>query len=65
MSGCVRLERHGAVGEIVIDRPDKHNALTPRMFEELRDVCAEINNDDSVNAVVLRGVRAGGTGSTT
>jgi enoyl-CoA hydratase len=55
MSGCVRLERHGAVGEIVIDRPDKHNALTPRMFEELRDVCAEINNDDSVNAVVLRG----------
>lgn len=61
--GCsrlVRVERHAAtryalVGEIVIDRPDKRNALTPAMIDEIARAARELDADESCRAVVLRG----------
>jgi enoyl-CoA hydratase len=55
MTDEIRLDLHGAVGEIVLNRPAKHNAMTPHMFELLRDVCAEADRNDAIHALVLRG----------
>ena len=51
----VYLDRHDRVGEIVLNRPDKHNALTPEMFALLRDVCAEADGDQNLHCLILRG----------
>lgn len=53
--GCVRLEQYGAVAEIVLDRPAKHNALTPAMYRQIVACCDRANSDDSVHVVIFRG----------
>lgn len=61
MSGAshVRAERLAAPGahlaEIVLDRPEKRNALTPAMLADVRARLAELEGDDAVRGVVLRG----------
>jgi len=49
----------GEIGEIVIDRPDRRNALDVRGARDLRRAGLELCRDDSVRVVVLRG--AGGS----
>src|SRR5664279_3899701 len=44
---------HGPVTEIVLDRPEALNALSTAMAEELAQVCARIEADRLVRAVVL------------
>src|SRR4051812_27731068 len=56
--GETRLTRDGAVATIVFDRPQARNAMTWKMYEGLAAACAELQNDRTVRAVVLRG--AGG-----
>lgn len=55
MDGSVRLERNGNVAEIVLDRPAKHNALTPAMYRQIGQACREVNEDDAIHAVIFRG----------
>jgi enoyl-CoA hydratase len=55
MTGHVTLRRLGAVGEILIDRPAKHNAITPTMFEEFAAVAHEVDSDDAIRCAVLAG----------
>lgn len=43
------------VAEVVLDRPDKLNALDAATFEQLVDVADRLAGDGSVRAVVLRG----------
>jgi cyclohexa-1,5-dienecarbonyl-CoA hydratase len=50
----VRLERHGAVSHLVLDRPPL-NVLDLRMLAELDDVLAAISNDRTTKCLVLRG----------
>jgi enoyl-CoA hydratase/carnithine racemase len=65
MSQDLILERHGHVATIVINRPEKLNAMTVAMDREMNDLVFEINNDDEVRSVVLtgRGGRAFSAGS--
>ncbi len=54
-------ERRGESGEIVwvtLNRPQARNALTFAMYERIREVCEEVNQDSSVRTVVFTG--AGG-----
>lgn len=58
----IRLIRHGAasgqfsgLGEIVIDRPDKRNALTPVMLADISAGVQALETDASVRAITLRG----------
>jgi enoyl-CoA hydratase len=44
------------VAEIVLDRPQKLNAVTPEMAARLTEFCARVDQDDSVRAVLLRAV---------
>lgn len=56
----IRYAKAGAVATIVLDRPDKLNALTLAMLAELDRACAALEHDRDVRAVVLRaeGARA-------
>lgn len=53
--GTVRLERNGHVAELVLDRQQKHNALTPRMYRQIGTCCAEIDADPQLHVVIVRG----------
>ncbi|HTH60256.1 MAG TPA: enoyl-CoA hydratase [Paraburkholderia sp.] len=55
----VRLERlTHAVAQIVIDRPERHNAMSIPMYETLLALIEQCCGDDSVRCIVMRG--AGG-----
>jgi enoyl-CoA hydratase len=55
MSENLRVEQHGAVRVLTINRPDAKNALHGLLRSALRTALAEADRDDSVNAVVLTG----------
>jgi isohexenylglutaconyl-CoA hydratase len=54
----IQLERDGAVARLVLNRPDRRNALTHAMMLELEDAFATVRDDKTCRALVLRG--AGG-----
>ncbi|WP_171102080.1 enoyl-CoA hydratase/isomerase family protein [Ruegeria sp. HKCCD7255] len=54
-NGCVRIEFRENTAEIVLDRPEKHNALTPEMYRQLADCCTKANEAKEVHVVVFRG----------
>jgi len=54
-TGDVRLDRDGHIAHLVIDRPDKLNAMTVAMDRRMNDLVFEINNDPEIRVVVLRG----------
>ena len=54
----LRYERRGAVALVTFNRPQARNAMTFAMYEELYARCDEIDADDEIRVVVLRG--AGG-----
>ncbi len=49
------LSREGAVATITLHRPERLNAFTPTMEDDLRAVIAEVRADAAVRAVVLTG----------
>lgn len=52
----VRIEKpRNGLGEIVLDRPEKRNALTPGMIESIIAAAGVLDADSEVRAVVLRG----------
>jgi 2-(1,2-epoxy-1,2-dihydrophenyl)acetyl-CoA isomerase len=51
----ILAERRGNVLLLTLNRPDKLNAWTPRMHEELGAAIAEANEDDEIGAIVLTG----------
>ncbi len=51
----VRVEVADHVAEVVLDRPEKHNALDPEMFAAIGDAVNHIAGEPAVRAVLLRG----------
>ncbi|HEY2812897.1 MAG TPA: enoyl-CoA hydratase-related protein [Acidimicrobiales bacterium] len=51
----IRSERRGEVQLLTLDRPERLNAWTPRMAEELADAIQSANRDPDVGAIVLTG----------
>ena len=51
----IRLERDGHVATIVIDRPEKLNALDPAMLAALDGCLAALDRDPDVRAVIVTG----------
>lgn len=43
------------VAYLTLNQPDTHNALSPKMIEELSSAARELGNDESVRVVVLTG----------
>lgn len=55
----LRLETHGAVAHLVIDRAAKRNAFTQAMWQELPVLVERAMADDAVRVLVLRAAEPG------
>jgi enoyl-CoA hydratase/carnithine racemase len=55
MDGDVRVTVMDGVAELVLDRPAKHNAVTPGMARRLLDHAHALDAEDAIRAVLLRG----------
>jgi enoyl-CoA hydratase/carnithine racemase len=51
----VRVEQTGAVGVLTLDRPEKRNALSPELMEELAGAVDAFDRDDGVRCIVIAG----------
>ncbi len=51
----IRVDRDGAIATVVLNRPDKLNALTKPMWQRLGEAMRELSGDDTLRCVVIRG----------
>ncbi|MBE2314400.1 enoyl-CoA hydratase/isomerase family protein [Solirubrobacter sp. CPCC 204708] len=54
----VEYERRGDAAWVTFNRPEAHNAMTFEMYDQLVEACDQVDLDDEVKVMVLRG--AGG-----
>ena len=55
MTNVVEQRRDGAVVTVILNRPDKMNALNLPVWRGLAEVFEAINADDGIRCVILRG----------
>jgi enoyl-CoA hydratase len=55
MTGRVAFTVQDGIGQIVLDRPDKMNAITPEMSRELQRVCRAVDDDRVIRVVTIAG----------
>lgn len=55
MADTILIERDGDIATVVLNRPEKLNALTKPMWQRLGDVFLELGADDAVRCIVIRG----------
>ncbi len=55
MDSSILLERDAAIVTVVLNRPEKLNALTRPMWKRLGEVFEELSADDAVRCIVIRG----------
>lgn len=55
MADTILVERDGAIATVVLNRPEKLNALTRPMWKRLGEVFEELSADDAVRCIVIRG----------
>jgi enoyl-CoA hydratase/carnithine racemase len=55
VGGRVRSEKDGALGWVVFDQPERRNAISVEMWEQLPGAVAALADDPAVRAVVMRG----------
>jgi enoyl-CoA hydratase len=58
MTDKLLLEKDGALGWIIFNQPEKRNAVSQEMWQAMAEYVAEIEKDDAIRVVILRG--AGG-----
>ncbi len=55
MSELIQMSRDGTIATIVLNRPDKLNALTRAMWGELGATVDALSADDTVRCIIIRG----------
>lgn len=55
MSDLIQVARDGAVATVVLNRPEKLNALTRSMWGELGATVSRLSAEDDVRCIILRG----------
>lgn len=55
MADTILLQRDGPIATVVLNRPEKLNALTKPMWQRLGEVIEELSADDALRCLVLRG----------
>jgi enoyl-CoA hydratase/carnithine racemase len=55
MEETVLVERNGPIATVVLNRPEKLNALTRAMWQQLGDTIERLSADDSLRCVIVRG----------
>jgi len=51
----LRLERHGPIATVTVDRPEARNAMTPAMYFGVRYAVDLVNRDDALAGLLLTG----------
>ncbi len=51
----MHLERDGRVGRIVLDHPERHNAISTQMWSGITAAAHELEDDHDIRVVVIRG----------
>jgi enoyl-CoA hydratase/carnithine racemase len=54
-SELVKARRVGAIATVVLNRPDKLNALTKPMWQALGEAISTLSSDDDLRCIILRG----------
>lgn len=54
----VHLTTAGAIAELILNRPEKRNALTEDMWAAIADLAAKVAADPAVKVLILRGATA-------
>jgi enoyl-CoA hydratase/carnithine racemase len=55
MTDLILVQRDGAIATVVLNRPEKLNALTRPMWRGLGEAITQLSADDSLRCIVLRG----------
>ncbi len=55
MEDTILVQRDGAIATVVLNRPEKLNALTRPMWRRLGEAFAELSADERLRCVILRG----------
>ena len=55
MSELIEFRREAAIATVVLNRPDKLNALTKSMWQALGETIGGLSADDSLRCIILRG----------
>ncbi len=55
MSETILVQRDGPIATVVLNRPEKLNALTKPMWQRLGEVIEELSADDVLRCLVMRG----------
>ena len=55
MAGSVRIDRDGTLAWLVFDHEERRNAITAEMWQAIPSLARELDEDDSVRVVVMRG----------
>lgn len=50
----IRLQRDGAIATLTIDRPERRNAITNEMMEEIERVTRSFSQDEQTRAIIIR-----------
>lgn len=51
----IRIEKDSGIGHIIIDQPERYNALNLDGYKQLRDALKNVSNDSEIKVVILRG----------
>lgn len=51
----VRVEKEDGITWVILNRPEKRNAMNPRMHYEMLEIISELENDDETQVLVLTG----------
>jgi enoyl-CoA hydratase/carnithine racemase len=52
----LRFERHGAFGHLIVDRPERRNAMTPAMYFGVRYATNHVDRDPELAGLLITGV---------
>jgi enoyl-CoA hydratase/carnithine racemase len=52
----VYVEIKGSLAQIFFDHPAARNAMTQEMYEQLRSICLDLNQNPKIRVVILRGI---------
>ena len=55
MTDAVLVQRDGGIVTVVLNRPEKLNALTKPMWQRLGEAFVELSADDTIRCIVIRG----------
>src|SRR5260370_12501008 len=51
----ILFEANSGIGWLIFNRPAARNAMTFSMYDRLEELCHQINRDESVRVLILRG----------